>query len=98
MTDTQIEAHTAIKPVKVTLQDIVLETIRGFGPIGAISDDVVYAMNSLQYGQSSITTRFKELAEKGKIVYQTTPRRNAKGRNQRVMVATEFVPQVANGY
>lgn len=90
--DTQKEAHEAIKSVKVSLQDIVLETIRGYGPVGATSDEVLYGMAKFTYGQNSITTRFKELAAKGKIVYSKDTRAGNSGRKQRVMFASEYAP------
>lgn len=94
-TETQVAANDAIKPVKVTLQEIVLEAIRGFGPIGATSDDVMYSLSSLTYGQNSITTRYKDLAAKGKICYGIQTRAGKSGRKQRVMFATEFAGSCA---
>ena len=66
------------------LEQLVYETIKGYGAAGCISDDVRAAHPTLAY--SSVTARFKALAEKGLIRYDGR-RKGASGRSQRVMVA-----------
>ena len=66
------------------LEQLVYETIKGYGATGCISDDVRTAHPTLAY--SSVTARFKALAEKGLIRYEGR-RKGASGRSQRVMVA-----------
>ncbi len=66
------------------LEQLVYETIKGYGATGCISDDVRAAHSSLAY--SSVTARFKALAEKGLIRYEGK-RKGSSNRSQRVMVA-----------
>lgn len=66
------------------LEQLVYETIKDYGAAGCISDDVRATHPTLAY--SSVTARFKALAEKGLIRYEGR-RRGASGRSQRVMVA-----------
>ena len=66
------------------LEQLVYETIKGYGASGCISDDVRATHPALAY--SSVTARFKALAEKGLIRYDGR-RKGASGRLQRVMVA-----------
>ena len=66
------------------LEQLVYETVKGYGAAGCISDDVRTAHPTLAY--SSVTARFKALAEKGLIRYEGR-RKGASGRSQRVMVA-----------
>ncbi len=66
------------------LEQLVYETIKGYGASGCISDDVRATHPTLAY--SSVTARFKALAEKGLIRYDGR-RKGASGRSQRVMVA-----------
>lgn len=66
------------------LEQLVYETIKSYGATGCISDDVRAAHSSLAY--SSVTARFKALAEKGLIRYEGK-RKGSSNRSQRVMVA-----------
>lgn len=96
--NTSAEANESIAPKKAAIRDIVLSAIRTFGTEGAIGEQVA-DLTGLRV--DTVSPRFAELAKRGMIVYQTTPRRNSKGRSQRVMVAADlFVeqPAQAQGY
>jgi hypothetical protein len=108
MEPTSIQAHEAIKPIKPTLKSRVLMAIDHYGRLGAISSDVVSYMRGAgwDYDQSSITTRYKELAAEGRIIYGRETRKNTRGRAQRVMFAnpgqraipTDAVNESSYGY
>lgn len=93
--NTSAAANEAAKPIKPILRLMVLDAIRGFGPLGATSDDVLYAMRDSGHNSNSITTRYKSLATMNRIKYIGT-RAGAAGRAQRVMAATEFTSEAAN--
>lgn len=69
---------------------MVFDVIETFGRQGAISDEVRDSLQGLSY--SSVTARYKALAEKGMIVYTGERRKGNSGRGQRVMVARTMIP------
>ena len=83
--DSPDTSKAAARSIDTTrLEQMVYETIKGYGAAGCISDDVRATHPTLAY--SSVTARFKALAEKGLIRYDGS-RKGASGRSQRVMVA-----------
>lgn len=77
-------SHVAARSVDTSkLERLVLETIKGFGEHGCISDDVLSAYSNLPY--SSVTARYRALLDKG-LIEDTGQRRPGKsGKPQRVM-------------
>jgi hypothetical protein len=84
--DTSIEAAQKLKVTKLEL--LVLETIRKSRKKGMTADDLLAALPNLSYG--SVTARPAALKEKGLIVDTGERRAGRFGRNQAVLVATEF--------
>ncbi len=72
------------------LEEMVFSVIESHGGAGCISDDVRAALSGLSY--SSVTARYKALAEKGMIIYPGSKRKGESGRSQRVMIARTMVP------
>lgn len=68
------------------LEEMVYHTIKSFGVIGCIQDDVLTCHRSYPY--SSITARFKALLDKGLIQDTGERRKGRSGRSQRVLVAS----------
>jgi hypothetical protein len=88
-TDTSAIAEEKIRPHRETLEDMVLSVIRGFGSRGCISDDVREAMaREGVTSYSSVTARFKALADAKLIYFTGETRPGNTGRPQRVMAAT----------
>lgn len=71
------------------LEKLVLDIIASFGWRGCISDEVRRRTDELGYrlSYSSVTARYKALAEKGLIVYTGQTRQGISRKNQRVMRA-----------
>jgi len=82
--DSPDTSRVAAKSVDTSrLEQLVLETIKGFGEHGCISDDVLSAYSHLPY--SSVTARYRALLDKG-LIEDTGQRRPGKsGKPQRVM-------------
>ena len=82
-------SHGAARRVDTTrLEGIVYQIIVDHGEHGCIADDVLEIAQG-EYGiksYSSVTARFKALAEKGWIDYSGERRPGRSGRAQRVMV------------
>jgi len=79
-------SHAAAESVNTThLEQLVYETIKGYGVKGCIADNVLGHYRDMPY--SSITARFSGLERKGFIVYPGEKRKGKSGRYQRVMVA-----------
>jgi DNA-binding transcriptional ArsR family regulator len=77
-------SHVAAKSVDTSkLERLVLETIKGFGEHGCISDDVLSAYSNLPY--SSVTARYRALLDKGLIEDAGERRPGKSGKPQRVM-------------
>lgn len=79
----------AAKSLDVTAREkMVLQAIKSF-PAGCISDDVrIYCAEKFNiHSYSSVTARYKSLAEKGLIRFTGETRKGASGKSQRVMVA-----------
>ena len=70
-----------------SLEHLVLGTITAFGNRGCISDDVLTELHGMPY--SSVTARYKSLADKGLIEFTGEIRSGKSGRGQRVMRATK---------
>ena len=66
----------------------MFDVIETCGLRGAISDDVRAALPGLPY--SSVTARYKSLAEKVMIKYSGDKRQGQSGRGQRVMIAANL--------
>ena len=73
----------------------MFDVIETFGRQGAISDEVRDSLRGLSY--SSVTARYKALAENGMIVYPGERRKGKSGRTQRVMVARTMIPRKKRG-
>jgi hypothetical protein len=86
--DTSIEAAESLDVTR--LENLVLGVISSF-PDGCISDEVrrVCEEKHQLNNYSSVTARYKSLAEKGLIFYTGEKRRGDSGRNMRVMIAKE---------
>ena len=82
--ETSREAAYSIDTTR--MESLVLAVIASFGSRGCISDEVRGALSDKQFSYSSVTARYKSLAEKGLISYKGT-RAGTSGRSQRVMVA-----------
>ena len=80
---TSIEASEAVDTTK--LEELVFNTIRSFGEIGCIADDVLSIHPTYPY--SSLTARFSALERKGYIERLGDKRKGKSGRNQSVMRA-----------
>ena len=78
------------------LEEMVFSVIESHGGAGCISDDVRAALSGLSY--SSVTARYKALAEKGMIVYPGSKRKGESGRSQQVMIARTMVPHSKRSY
>jgi len=79
----------AAKSLDVTAREkMVLQAIKAF-PNGCISDDVrTYCAERFNiHSYSSVTARYKSLADKKLIHFTGETRKGASGKNQRVMVA-----------
>ena len=86
--DTSAIADDLIRPRKQALEDQVLRVIRSFGTEGCISDDVREAMAKEGVtSYSSVTARFKALADAKLIYFTGQTRPGNTGRPQRVMAA-----------
>jgi hypothetical protein len=87
--DTSHEAAGSVDTTK--LERIVYEAIKSYGTNGCISDDVrgIYP----RYPYSSITARYRALLDKGMIIDSGARKPGKSGRNQRVLIATCWVPQ-----
>ena len=86
--DTSIEAAESLDVSR--LENLVLSVISSF-PDGCISDEVRKVCEE-QYeldNYSSVTARYKGLADKGLIFYTGEHRKGNSGRNMRVMMAKE---------
>ena len=90
-------SHEAAEKVDTTkLEKMVYETIRAHGINGCISDRV--RMLHPAYPYSSITARYRALLDKGMIIDSGVRMPGRSGRNQRVMVATCWIPKENNPY
>ena len=87
---TSVDAATSLNLPR--LEALVLATIRQAGKAGMTADELLKALPNLSY--SSVTARPASLKEKGFIVDSGEVRPGRTGRNQKVLVATEFA-QVA---
>jgi hypothetical protein len=88
-TDDPDTSHNAANGVDTTaLEELVYYTVRSFGAIGGISDQVRALHPDKAY--SSITARFKALVDKGYIFDSGERRPGEKGRGQRVLIADVF--------
>jgi hypothetical protein len=67
------------------LEELVYDTIKGFGHDGCISDEVRRIHPTFPY--SSITARYAALSRKGLISFKSEKRKGESGRSQRIMVA-----------
>jgi hypothetical protein len=87
--DTSHEAAYSVDTTK--LERMVYEAIKSYGINGCISDNVrdMYP----RYPYSSITARYRALLDKGMIIDSGTRKPGKSGRNQRVLIATCWVPQ-----
>jgi hypothetical protein len=81
--DTSIESANNVNSAH--LEELVFNTIRSFGIIGCIGEQVLDIHKDKPY--SSITARFKALLEKGYIEDTGERRVCRSGRKQRVMKA-----------
>jgi hypothetical protein len=72
----------------------VLETIKAFGEVGCISDDVLHAMSEARY--STVTARYKQLKEKNLVKVDHRKRKADSGRQQFIMWATEYYREDIN--
>lgn len=80
-------SHAAAEALDSTrLEGLVWLTIKSFGAAGCISDQVRAALPDIK-SYSSVTARYKALAEGGHIVFTGEKRKGLSGRSQRVMVA-----------
>jgi hypothetical protein len=84
--DTSVDA--AMKLKVTTLELLVLEAIRKSKKKGMTADELLGALPNLSY--SSVTARPAALKEKGLVVYSGLRRPGRFGRNQAVLVASEF--------
>lgn len=81
--DTSVDAADSIDATR--LEEMVYQTIYGFGSKGCISDEVREQYPHLAY--SSVTARYRRLLDMQLIVDTGRRRPGRSGRNQRVMVA-----------
>jgi len=87
-TDSPATSKAAAETVDTgRLESMVLDTIKAFGTRGCISDEVRDWWQDMPY--SSITGRYKALADKGLIEYTGETRKGKSGRAQRVMRAVK---------
>lgn len=82
---TSLAAHKSIAATE--LEERVLAVIVSFGTEGCISDEVREKLPTLTY--SSVTARFKNLCDSGRIVRDGT-RPGGSGRSQYIMKAAEY--------
>lgn len=90
-------SHAAADSVDTTkLEQMVYEAIRAYGINGCISDQVRAMYPTYPY--SSITARYRALLDKGMILDSGLRAPGKSGRNQRVLVATCWIPKEANSH
>ena len=92
--DPATSVDAASKVDSTRLEKIVLETIESFGARGCISDEVQSNLSYLPY--SSVTARFKALADRGYIFFNGEKRKGRSTRPQRVMIASIFEGKKSN--
>lgn len=81
--ETSYQAAESVDTTK--LEALVWSVIKEFGKNGCISDDVRGKLHHFPY--SSVTARYKALAEKGYIKFTGETRQGNSGRKQRIMIA-----------
>ena len=88
--ETSIEAAEALDVSR--LESIVLQVIQESGEAGMISDEVRthVAIEHGVHSYSSVTARYSELTRRGLISFTGSKRPGRSGRNQRVMIASEY--------
>ena len=88
-TDTSREAAHSIDTTK--LEMMVYEAIKAHGINGCISDRIREMYPKLPY--SSVTARYRALLDRGLIVDSGARMPGRSGRNQRVLVASCWIPK-----
>lgn len=83
--DPDTSADAAYSIDTTALEAMVFTAIKSFGASGCIADDLLDRFNG--YAYSSITARFKALADKKLIRCGPEKRKGRSGRGQRIMVA-----------